>query len=218
MISLLLSLSPPGSHRQTSNYTWWQVATKPMQQSQHVCTLLTLVTITIITAQAFALVQSPIASPLSSRRRNTLLYDGSIDVSDLGLTLKDLEAPLPQELFAITTSGTESTSRLPFVDDDGCIWEESVDTMDVTLSIPGLRGQPPAALSLDITKNTATITAFGMAVWSCILRGECDPTTVSFSTSDGNDMVPLIEVSVKKSKSGERWGGFIAQIGEDSIL
>jgi hypothetical protein len=90
--------------------------------------------------------------------------------------------------------------------------------MDVTLSIPGLRGQPAAALSLNMTKNTATITAFGMAVWSCILRGNCDPTSSTFSISDGNDMTPLIEISVKKMKSGERWGGFIAQIGEDSIL
>jgi hypothetical protein len=141
-----------------------------------------------------------------------------IDVSDLGLTLSDLEAPLPQEMFAITSSGTESTSRIPSVQDDGCLWEESPDTIDVTLSIPGLRGQPPAALLLDMTKNTATITAFGMAVWSCILRGDCDPSSVMFSATDGNDMVPLIEISVKKLRSGERWGGFIAQIGEDSIL
>jgi hypothetical protein len=147
-----------------------------------------------------------------------LSNNAEIDVSDLGLTISDLEAPLPQEMFAISTSGTESTSRIPSVQDDGCIWEENPDTMDVTLSIPGLRGQPSAALSLDITKNTATITAFGMAVWSCILRGNCDPKTASFSVTDGNDMVPLIEISVKKLESGERWGGFIAQIGEDSIL
>lgn len=156
----------------------------------------------------------------SQRTHRTTILAGSneIDVSDLGLTLSDLEAPLPQELFAITTSGTESTSRIPSIKDDGCIWEESPDIMDVTLSIPGLRGQPPAALLLDLTKNTATITAFGMAVWSCILRGNCDPSTVMFSATNGNDMVPLIEISVKKLKSGERWGGFIALIGEDSIL
>lgn len=100
-----------------------------------------------------------------------LSSDGGIDVSDLGLTMEDLDAPLPDKMFQVTTSGTESTSRIPNVQDDGCVWEEGLDTMDVTLSIPGLRGQPPAALSLDITKNTSTITAFGMAVWSCILRG-----------------------------------------------
>lgn len=98
------------------------------------------------------------------------------------------------------------------------MWEENADTMDVTLSIPGLRGQPSAALSLDLTKNTATITAFGMAVWSCILRGNCNPKSVSFNASDGKDMIPLLEISVEKAEKGERWGGFIAQIGEDSIL
>ena len=82
----------------------------------------------------------------------------------------------------------------------------------------GLRGQPPAALALDITKNTATITAFGYAVWSCILRGNCDPDTVSFSATDGADMVPLVTISVKKADPSQRWDGFILQCGEDSIL
>ena len=149
----------------------------------------------------------------------TKLYENnSLDVSDLGLTISDLEKPLPKELFDITSSGTESTSRVPSVNDDGCVWEENPDKIDVTLSIPGLRGQPPAALSLDLTKNTATLTAFGMAVWSCILRGNCDPESVSFNVSDGKDMIPLIEISVEKAERGDRWGGFIAQIGEDSIL
>ena len=156
---------------------------------------------------------------IPSMMRQTVLLADSIDVSDLSLTMEDLNAPLPQEMFDITSSGTQSTSRIPSVNDDGCIWEEGPDSMDVTLSIPGLRGQPPAALSLDITKNTATIMAFGMAVWSCILRGNCDPNTVTFTASDGNDMVPLIQISVKKlAGRKDRWGGFIAQVGEDSIL
>ena len=156
----------------------------------------------------------------SAGSTGTTLFGGSkgIDVSDLGLTMEDLDAPLPDEMFSVTSSGTETTSRVPGVQDDGCVWEEGPDSMDVTLSIPGLRGQPPAALSLDITKNTATITAFGMACWSCILRGNCDPESVSFSATDGNDMIPLITISVKKVDSSERWGGFIAQVGEDSIL
>ena len=144
--------------------------------------------------------------------------DGSIDVSDLGLTMDDLNAPLPEEAFQLTKSGTESTSRVPGVEDDGCVWEETANSMEVTLSIPGLRGQPPSALALDITKNTVTITAFGYAVWSCILRGNCDPETVSFSATDGADMVPLITTSVKKLDKSQRWDGFILQCGEDSIL
>ncbi|KAL3801033.1 hypothetical protein HJC23_002326 [Cyclotella cryptica] len=172
--------------------------------------------LTAFTAEAFspALDRSVVAGTTLFSTGN----GGSIDVSDLGLTIEDLDAPLPNEMFAITSSGRESTSRIPSVNDDGCIWEEGPDTMDVTLSIPGLRGQPPAALSLDITKNTATITAFGMVVWSCILRGNCDPTSVTFSATDGYDMTPLIEISAKKLEKNARWGGFIAQVGEDSIL
>eukprot|EP00565_Helicotheca_tamesis_P001159 CAMPEP_0185724130 /NCGR_PEP_ID=MMETSP1171-20130828/702_1 /TAXON_ID=374046 /ORGANISM="Helicotheca tamensis, Strain CCMP826" /LENGTH=132 /DNA_ID=CAMNT_0028391915 /DNA_START=247 /DNA_END=645 /DNA_ORIENTATION=+ len=132
--------------------------------------------------------------------------------------MDEMNAPLHDEIFQVSSSGSESTSRIPSVNDNGCVWEESPDKIDVKLSIPGLRGQPPAALDLAITKNTATITAFGYGVWSCILRGECVPDSLSFSATDGNDMVPYIEVSLKKAKSGDRWGGFIAQIGEDSIL
>ncbi|KAL7522907.1 hypothetical protein ACHAWX_007650 [Stephanocyclus meneghinianus] len=159
-----------------------------------------------------------VRSVMSHRKITSASNGNSIDVSDLGLTMEDLNAPLPNEMFAITSSGRESTSRIPGVNDNGCIWEEGLDTMDVTLSIPGLRGQPPAALSLDTTKNTATITAFGMAVWSCILRGNCDPKSVSFSATDGYDMTPLIKISMKKLEKNARWGGFIAQVGEDSIL
>ena len=81
-----------------------------------------------------------------------------------------------------------------------------------------LAQQPPAALDLALTKNTCTLTAFGYGVWSCILRGECLPESLSFSVTDGNDNVPLISISVDKAIPGERWGGFIAGIGEDSIL
>jgi len=168
------------------------------------------------TTEAFS--PAHIRSVMSHTKLKLASNGGSIDVSDLGLTMEDLNAPLPNEMFAITSSGRESTSRIPSVNDDGCIWEEGVDTMDVTLSIPGLRGQPPAALSLDTTKNTVTITAFGMAVWSCILRGNCDPKSASFSATDGYDMTPLIKISMKKLEKNTRWGGFIAQVGEDSIL
>ena len=38
----------------------------------------------------------------------------------------------------------------------------------VTLTIPGLLGQPTDALAVEMTETTATITAFGRAVWSCV--------------------------------------------------
>ena len=37
-----------------------------------------------------------------------------------------------------------------------------------TLTIPGLLGQPADSLAVEMTETTATITAFGRAVWSCV--------------------------------------------------
>ena len=142
-----------------------------------------------------------------------------IDVSDLGLTMDDLDAPLPAELLqGIATSGYESTSRIPSVQDDGCMWTEEESSIKVTLAIPGLRGQPQAALSVEFATNTVSVFAFSQIVWSAILRGNVKPNSLKFETFDGPDMVPVIELEVEKASTEERWGGFILQIGENSIL
>ena len=90
--------------------------------------------------------------------------------------------------------------------------------MKVTLAIPGLRVQPAMCLSVLTASNTISVTAFGRVVWSCILKGTVKPDTATFETTDGADMVPMIEYEVEKDDTSERWGGFILQIGEDSIL
>ena len=142
-----------------------------------------------------------------------------IDISDLGLTMDDLDAPLPSEILqGIATTGYESTSRISSVQDDACIWTESPKTMQATLAIPGLQGQPATCLSTLTASNTLSVTAFGMVVWSCILRGEVKPETAVFVAKESADMIPIIEYELEKSEPGERWGGFILQIGEDSIL
>ena len=59
--------------------------------------------------------------PSSESSTATKTITTEIDVSDLGLTMDDLNAPLPKDLFqVIETSGYESTSRIPSVDDDAC--------------------------------------------------------------------------------------------------
>jgi hypothetical protein len=66
----------------------------------------------------------------------------SIDVSDLGLTLDDFDVTFPKssdESIQITTSGYESTSNIPSVDDNGILWEEDSNILGVKLSIPTLR-------------------------------------------------------------------------------
>ncbi len=180
-------------------------------------------------------VQSFLPSPLTSRVNNvsllqppSVLFSGNengIDVSDLGLTLDDLNKPLPSELFSsIEKSGYQSTSRIPDVNDNGCFWVENSKndgnegTIDVTLTIPGLRGQPAACLAVLFSTTTISVTAFGRVVWSCIQRGTSVPEECSFFTEDGKDMVPVIQLSVQKKNEDERWDGFILQVGEDSIL
>jgi len=146
--------------------------------------------------------------------------DNKVDVSDLGLSMEDLEAPLPEALLqGISMQGVQSTSCIPDVQDDGCLWTENADTLEVTLVIPGLRGQPAACLAVRFATTTVTISAFGRSVfWSCLLRGQINPNDCSFSVEDGADMVPIVQMVAKKAEPKQRWGGFIDQIGEDSIL
>lgn len=142
----------------------------------------------------------------------------SVDVSDLGLTMVDLEKKIPIHNFSFESSGYQSTSRVPNVNDDGCYWVENADDLDVTLRIPGLRGQPAEALSVLFSSTTTSITAFGRIVWSAIQMGISDTDDCTFLTVEGNDAVPVVQLNIRKRDVDERWGGFILQVGEDSIL
>ena len=137
--------------------------------------------------------------------------------------MDDLNAPLlKKDLFqVIETSGYESTSRIPSVYDDACFWTETPTDVSVLLALPGLRGQPPMALSVLTSRNTISVAVFGRIVWSAILRGETLPETATFETREGVDFVPVIEYTVQKAddaNSQRRWDGFILQVGEDSLL
>lgn len=176
------------------------------------------------TVSSFTLNTKPTSTSIPSSTSTSALQQSSpkneVDVSDLGLTMKDFETPLPKEFLsdALTLSGYQSTSRITETDDKGCNWVETADEMDVTLQIPGLRGQPAASLSVMFSTTTVSITAFGMVVWSAIQMGYSDPDDCSFITEDGEGMVPVVHMTIKKRDVGERWGGFILQVGEDSIL
>lgn len=153
---------------------------------------------------------------------SAMTMSASVDVSDLGLTMDDMNAPLP-ELGGegeIEGSGYESTSRVESSTDQGCSWSETSSHIEAILTIPGLRGQPAGSLAAELTQDTLTITAFGMAVWSCVLRGELDLQTAAAEAieSEGNAMQPVVRVSAAKPAGAPRWEGFIKQIGEDSIL
>ena len=154
--------------------------------------------------------------PSSERSASRRITMDALDVSDLGLSMADLETPIPFD--GLDSSGTESTSRT--ANDRGCEFVESAQRVEATLTISGLRGQPAGALALDLTSNTATITAFGITVWSCVLRGAIIPEASTFEmlTDGENPMQPLVRLMVQKQPMQARWGGLIESIGEDSIL
>jgi hypothetical protein len=140
----------------------------------------------------------------------------SIDVSHLGLTMDDLNKPLPPELLqSLRSTGYESTNRL--IEDNGCEWTESLNELNIKLQIQGLRGQPSAATAVLFSRTTISVAVFGRVVWSAILRGTIDPDKCSYETEDGPAMVPAIYLTVQKA-APEQWGGFILQIGEDSLV
>ena len=90
--------------------------------------------------------------------------------------------------------------------------------VEATLTISGLRGQPAMSFAVEFTETTATLTAFGRQVWSCVLRGTIDPAASSFHVEDGMGMLPIVHVNVRKAANAPRWGGLIQSIGEDSVL
>ena len=139
----------------------------------------------------------------------------TVSVADLGLTIDDLQKPLPTEMAeGLQTSGVESVSRIN--EDSGCQWTETSGTIEATLTIPGLRGQPAGCLAVEVTETTATVTAFGQTTWSCILRGLVDPGSAR-ARIDADGMQPVVRLALDKVES-LRWGGLIKQLGEDSIL
>ena len=137
----------------------------------------------------------------------------SVDVSDLGLSLEDLEAPIPWG-DGLEASGSESSSAIS--DDGGCLWRETAEVVSATLTIPGLVGQPSDALGCEFTESTLTVTAWGRTIWSCVLRGELKPEEARWGVAM-EGMQPVIEIAAPKGGT-DRWGGFIKKMGVDSLL
>jgi hypothetical protein len=152
-------------------------------------------------------------------QRVAALCDVQVSVADLGLTVGDLTEPLPAGAdVTVVTRGVESSSGLPVKVDEGVSWQESFDAVTVTLEIPGLRGQPAAAMAVELTESTATITVFGRTIWSCVLRGEIDLLGSEGKVARVEGMQPIIEIVARKVSPEPRWNGFIASIGVDSVL
>merc|ERR1719159_92048 len=147
-----------------------------------------------------------LAPQAASLRAASAMRSASVDVADLKVSMDDLDKPL--EELTVDTRGVDHTSRTG-IQDDGCAWTERADSIEVVLRIPGLRGQPSGSLAVDVTPTSCTVSSFGMAVWSCLLKGKANPESVAVDISDGDDAIPTIELRVGKDGASGRWGGFI---------
>lgn len=157
----------------------------------------------------------------SARARSAPLscVEGRIDISDLGLTMDDLDKALPKDFAAgVTSEGYESTSTL--TEDRGLRWRESAARIEIELSIPGLRGQPADSIAMSVTEDTAAVLGFGRVVWDVVLRGRIVPESARVEVvAPELGGVPLLKLGVDKAAvGGEMWGGFIRSIGVDSLL
>ncbi len=191
-----------------------QLRVAPLQPTNFACdteSVMQLLALASVSALAFS---APPPATVQCGRRS-VVRACAVDVSDLSLTMEDLEKPL-DVLRGITSAGIESTSRT--AKDEGLEWSETATQIEAKLAIPGLRGQPAAALALEMTETTATVTAFGRDVWSCVLRGTVDPSTARAAVSDSEGgMQPVVQLQVSKAAPG-RWSGFVESYGVDSIL
>ncbi|KAJ1457450.1 hypothetical protein M885DRAFT_514999 [Pelagophyceae sp. CCMP2097] len=157
--------------------------------------------------------------PSASRSRGAATLRDSVDVSEYGLTLEDLQTPIPQEALDLLATGYDSTTRTESsLGSQGvAAWTETADEIEAVMTISGLRGQPIAALTVEATETSLYITGWGRLLWGCALKGVIDLPTLSFDIIDGPGMIP--EISVKAKKLGPaRWGGFIDSIGEESLI
>ena len=127
------------------------------------------------------LVADALAPLRVARQRASAMRSASVDVADLKVSMDDLDKPL--EELTVDTRGIDHTSRTG-IQDDGCAWTERAESVEAVLRIPGLRGQPSGSLSVDVTPTSCTVSSFGMAVWSCLLKGRaCESVAVDVATA-----------------------------------
>ena len=144
-------------------------------------------------------------SPVFTASKKTPI---SVDVSDLNLTMNDLERPL--DWASMETIGS-SSSR------DYYKWKETKTDMFIIFKHPGTRGQPAAAIDVKLTATTLTVTIFGYAVWSGILQNQIDVSRSTFEAIEGQNYQPIINIRLCKSVD-ILWNEFISSVGVDSVL
>jgi len=148
-----------------------------------------------------------------------------VRVAERGLNVDVLEEVL--EHGVLDATGVESTSRIVDSLDDGCVWTETAEAVTVDLTLQGLRGQPAAALAVHLQssrdeqyrgRGTATVTAFGRIMWSCVMRGAIVVDACSVEAEDGPGMLPVMRVTVRKLPGASRWDGFIDEVEFNTLM
>ena len=130
----------------------------------------------------------------------------SVDVADLGLTLDDLTRPLDEVQ-------AEICSRNSFSE-----WAETLDAIDIRMRHEGMRGQPCDAVKVDLTPTTITVSIFGYAVWSGVIKGPIVLDQSYWEVEEGLDRIPTITLHLSKGYR-ELWGEtWLEAIGVDGVL
>ena len=133
----------------------------------------------------------------------------SVDVSDLNITMSDLEKPLDDVELEFESSGVSERGYYS--------WVESLKHIEVSFSHPGIRGQPKDAILAEFTSSTLTISIFGYVTYSAVLEGPIIPEESKIEISDGDDNIPKIFLDVTKATPG-RWNRFVREVGANGLL
>ena len=103
----------------------------------------------------------------------------SIDVSDLGISMEDLNTPIKE----IVAESAGQSQRGYYS------WIESTDKMSCRWRHPGTNGQPHSAVRVDFTETTIAVFIFNYNVWTGITKGKMVPHECSFTSEEAPEGV-----------------------------
>lgn len=129
----------------------------------------------------------------------------SVDVSDLGIAMSDLQKPMSE--IATRCTGIRNYYS----------WIESPQRIEIEMNHPGMRGQPAGAVDVQFSDTTVSITIYSYMIWSGICVGPIYAPECSFKSEEGPDGIPTIKISLQKAVAGN-WFEFISDVGVDSLL
>jgi hypothetical protein len=134
----------------------------------------------------------------------------SVDVSDLGITVTDLNKPME-----IQTESSGVGARGYYS------WVEGNEFINVDFQHPGTAGQPAGSMRVDFTETTVGICVFGYAVWMAIPSGRLVPEQCSFTVEEapvGQNRVPIVKMRMLKSWESQGHWSEAFDVSPNSML